>query len=428
MGHLPITARAVCRRPLVAAVAAWALLTIAGTWLMWAAWNPADGAAHDAAVEHGVLKPLANLVDTALAPVWIAGRFARGGFPNHERLGTLLVGNALGWGLWIAAAVVGAGLLKAVGRRAIRAPVPRPIGRLAGAPDSGRRKFLFSAPCAVAGLGGVAALPKGTLLDPWGLCVRRYSIPIAGLPASLDGLRIVQISDTHLGPRIPAAFIGRAVGLSLELRPDVVALTGDYIHMGDRMIGAAAELFRPIVRSGVPVVGVLGNHEWYGDAPAMRRALEAIGVAMLDNGRVFLDAVTRRLMPDHDDRACLCIAGVGDLLEDVVDAHAALGGVPPHVPRLVLAHNPDTAEIPAFVGVGAPRVDLMLSGHTHGGQVRLPLLGTPGIPSAFGQRYAGGLCRGPRFPVVVSRGVGMSIIPVRFGVPPEIVEITLARA
>ena len=89
-----------------------------------------------------------------------------------------------------------------------------------------------------------------------------------------------------------------------------------------------------------------------------------------------------------------------------------------------LTIRPDTAEdLPAAV-----RLDLMLCGHTHGGQIRVPFLGTPVVPSAFGAKYAGGLCLGPRCPVLVNRGVGMAVLPVRLGVPPEVVLIRLKRA
>ena len=100
--------------------------------------------------------------------------------------------------------------------------------------------------------------------------------------------------------------------------------------------------------------------------------------------------------------------------------------------RIVLAHTPDTAEIPELTGGGrslrARRIDLMVSGHTHGGQVRVPLLGAPVTLSRYGQKYARGLVQGPICPVVISAGIGMSVFPVRFGVPPEVVEITLTRA
>ena len=103
----------------------------------------------------------------------------------------------------------------------------------------------------------------------------------------------------------------------------------------------------------------------------------------------------------------------------------ALRDAPDTIARVLLSHNPDFAEDPALA---RHRIDLMISGHTHGGQVRLPFLGSPLIPSRFGQKYAYGHIRGPHCPVLVSAGVGMSLIPVRFGIDPEIVEITLRRA
>jgi hypothetical protein len=202
-------------------------------------------------------------------------------------------------------------------------------------------------------------------------------------------------------------------------------LTGDYIHSEIRWIRPAAELFRPLVESGVPALGVLGNHDWWAAGNEMRAALERIGVRMIDNDRVFIDAATQRVVGSVPVRG-LCIAGLGDLLTHVVDVDAALAGVPDGMARVVLAHVPDTAEEPGLISAGSPRIDLMLSGHTHGGQVKIPGLGTPIVPSKYGQKYAGGLVQGPRFRVLVSRGVGMSILPVRLGVPPEINEVVLS--
>ena len=112
---------------------------------------------------------------------------------------------------------------------------------------------------------------------------------------------------------------------------------------------------------------------------------------------------------------------MGDLWEDRVSFNDALAGVPEDMPRIVLSHNPDVAEtMPAGF-----RVDLMCAGHTHGGQVWVPTLGTPIVPSRYGSKYAGGLVQGPHCRVLVSRGVGMAILPVRFRVRPELVVIDL---
>jgi predicted MPP superfamily phosphohydrolase len=167
------------------------------------------------------------------------------------------------------------------------------------------------------------------------------------------------------------------------------------------------------------VVAVLGNHDHWEGVDACRAAFDSIKIALIDNGRLFL---SRRGLSSEPSRDALCIAGVGDLWDDRVDLPAALKDAPADMPRILLSHNPDVAELGELA---FNRVDLMLSGHTHGGQVALPVVGALRVPSRFGQRYAGGLCPGPACPVIVSRGVGMTILPVRFGVPPEIGLITL---
>src|SRR4051794_38533028 len=123
----------------------------------------------------------------------------------------------------------------------------------------------------------------------------------------------------------------------------------------------------------------------------------------------------------------LAICGVADLWESRPDYELALGGLPADMPRLLLSHNPDVAEEPRFVRSGL-RVDLMVSGHTHGGQIWVPGLGTPMVPSRYGQKYVQGWVEGPVCPVFVCRGVGMSGLPVRFGVPPEIAVLELQTA
>ncbi len=320
---------------------------------------------------------------------------------------------AIGFSLW----AIG-GIILVEARAWWLARTPRPAARI----DLSRRRLLTDAPIALAGLGGSATLGYSVLAEPWDLSLVSHTVPIRGLPAPLHNLRIIQISDTHLGPRIPGWHIQRAVQMALGARPDLILLTGDYIHNGARYINHAAALFRPLTAAGIPCVGVMGNHDWYGDGPAVRAAMTAIGVEMVDNDRMYLSADKRLVRAPAPDT--LCIAGVGDLLESVVDLDAALAGVDPETPRLLLSHNPDVAEM---IGAGV-RVDLMLCGHTHGGQVCLPILGTPWVPSRYGSKYAGGLVQGPAGPVIISRGVGMSIMPVRLGVPPEVVEIVLTQA
>jgi predicted MPP superfamily phosphohydrolase len=396
----------------------WALLVAGSVMLHRAAWLSANPPV--------LVIGLTGMLHVLEAPGWAALRLFTGGWGRGLWITPAMVAGT-SWLFWCVAAWMlwefRAGAHQLIARGVHRPPVPHPPQ----APDLSRRRFLVDAPLAASLVLPTGAAVKSTLVDPWRLHVRRYTVPIAELPPGLDGLRRAQLSDTHLGPRVPAAFLRRAVKTALELKPDIFLLTGDYIMSGAMRIGPAAEIFRPLVATAKPVIGVLGNHDWYGNGPAMSAALTAVGVRMIDNTRVFFDACSRTITGGPGP-ACVCIAGVGDYLTDKVDVHAAIGNLPPELPRLLLSHNPDVAELPVFLGPGSPRVDLMISGHTHGGQVVLPFIGAPLVPSRYGQKYLGGVVEGPAFPVLISRGVGMSILPLRFGVPPEVVEITLTRA
>ncbi|MCL4691621.1 MAG: metallophosphoesterase, partial [Candidatus Hydrogenedentes bacterium] len=249
----------------------------------------------------------------------------------------------------------------------------------------------------------------GVLLEPQDLQVRRYTIPITDLPPSLSGLRIAHVSDLHYGPCITLQYLRRALGVVAELNPDFVILTGDYTQKTWKAIEPGIELLGAL-QPKYGMAAVLGNHDYWEGPDITVRAMERLSIPVLTNKSCFLtpEGLGERCVPGHS----LCIAGIDDLWEGTPSIDKALAGVPPEVPRLVLSHNPDCAEH-APPGI---RVDLMCSGHTHGGQVQFPLVGAPIVPSAFGQKYVGGLCTGPRFPVLVSRGVGMAMFPVRLGV------------
>ncbi len=287
----------------------------------------------------------------------------------------------------------------------------------------GRRDALATIGTGLLGAGVLSAIGFGTwgvLIEPRRLQVRRYSMPIRGLPAWADGLRIVQLSDTHYGPYVPLTYLRRAVDLANSLEPDLIALTGDYVH---RTVNAIPDGIGVLGTTEAPLgrFSVLGNHDHWAGPEACLEALRANGVRPLDRQHVYLGPDGAHDEPGPDR---FVLAGFGDLWEDEHPAAASLQGVDPDTPRVVLSHNPDYAEyLPEDL-----RVDLIIAGHTHGGQVWVPGKGTPKIPSRYGQWYAGGICKGPHCPVIVSRGVGMAYLPVRLGVPPEIVVITLTRA
>ena len=371
----------------------------------------------------GFNRAISNLFYMIALPGWIP-IYALGFSGIRDQPIAIIAASSLSWLFWIwivSIAVRVHGRLHS-NARGDRSERPSP-------PESpSRRAFIGNAVLGVGAIGAATSPTYATLIEPWAIKVRSYTIPIRGLPRSLENLRLVQFSDSHLGPRMPASFIKHAADLVVQLEPDIVLLTGDYVHDGVDDIEQAAELCKPMIEAAnIATVGVLGNHDWWGDGRRMSKALQAHGVHMIDNDRVWIDPDSRSLSTEKRSNA-LALVGLGDLTEDIVDPIRAFRDVDQLTPRVVLAHHPDTAEQPELIRQNAPRIDLMVSGHTHGGQVRLPLLGTPLVPSEYGSKYAGGLVQGPAFPVLISRGVGLSLLPVRFGVPPELVEITLVRA
>jgi predicted MPP superfamily phosphohydrolase len=411
---------------------AWVLLVASGVAVHWALWiAPRLDPPIDTFTHWGWLTRVSNVTSTFGAPGMIATTRVVGRlFPLDLLITTISYG--LAWAIWLT-------LLWALVRaaRKLAAPASRASGPSADAPPNpGRRRLIVGTAFAGGAAASSGTVAYAALVEPFRLGVTRYTVPIRGWPIELAGFRAVFIADTHLGPRVPAEHIRHAYELARDLKPDLLLFGGDYIHNGARYIQPAAALMRDMLplapapltgAPGTPALGVLGNHDWYADGPAMAAALNAIGVRTIDNARLFLDARTRTFTPDQPAGPCVCFAGVGDAWEGRVDYAAALADVRAEVPRIVLSHQPDTAEDGALYARNL-RVDLILSGHTHGGQVRLPLLGTPIVPSRFGQRYAYGLNPGPHCPVLTTSGVGMSIVPLRLSVPPEIVEITFTRA
>ncbi|MEX2221104.1 MAG: metallophosphoesterase [Candidatus Rokuibacteriota bacterium] len=256
----------------------------------------------------------------------------------------------------------------------------------------------------------------GVLLEPGWVIARETTVPIAGWPADLGPIRIAALADLHTGaPHITLDKVREIVATVNAARPDLVVLLGDYvIHgvLGGRFVdieptaAALGELQAPL-----GVFAVLGNHDWWYDGPRTTRALEAAGIRVLEDTAA---EVTVRGRP-------LWIAGVGDARTRPADIARALAAAPDDAPLLVLTHNPDL-----FVRL-PPRVLLTLAGHTHGGQVNLPVFGRLIVPSRFHERYAIGHVHEDGRDLFVSPGIGTSIVPARFRVPPEISLLTVGR-
>lgn len=266
---------------------------------------------------------------------------------------------------------------------------------------------------ALAGLaGGAAALAfYATLVEPRRLDVRRTTIHIRSLHPAFEGLRIALLSDFHAGRLTPRSVVRRAVRKTLAENPHLVALTGDFVDRshGDlqEAIGALRDLWAPL-----GVLAVPGNHD------RARIGLQAWHRALAAHGGI-TDIANRHVLLSHGG-ATLCIAGVDDLEEGRPQLR-----LPPSSMRdftLLLAHNPEQAERTRRLTDG---VDLVLSGHTHGGQIRLPGLGPVHRKSSL---YDHGLRRRPWTQVYTSRGLGNTLLPVRFRARPEVALLQLTAS
>lgn len=265
-----------------------------------------------------------------------------------------------------------------------------------------------------------ARLTYATRIEPTWLELNHHPIPIADLPASFEGFRIVQMSDFHGGHQVTDAYLAEAVDLALSQNPDLIVLTGDFIHKGFRHVDQVAKVLSRL-QSPCGVFAVLGNHDFsVRNSLGIRRhrhlhsavadALRAQSIRVLQNESLSLSR--------GDDQVFL--AGVDDLWSRVCDLDRALAGICPSKPRVVLAHNPCTVEY-----LQGRRCDLMLSGHTHGGQVMVPGLGRLAL-GPKGRRFAAGLYQVENTVLYVNKGVGFGL-RIRFGVRPEVAVLTLTR-
>jgi predicted MPP superfamily phosphohydrolase len=279
----------------------------------------------------------------------------------------------------------------------------------------------------LAGAAGLFGLSAGTavyaaVIEPDGLVVTRYAPALPGWPTGRK-LSITVIADLHAGgPDMQLEHIRRIVDRAGTLNSDIVLLLGDFIasyrfafaHVPDP--AWAAELAR--LEAPLGTWAVLGNHDWWHDVRGVRAALAGAKIPVLENDAVLLGPTGQRFW----------LAGIGDQLairlgrgrfRGVDDLPLTLSRIKTEDPVLLMVHEPDIfPRVP-------PRVALTLAGHTHGGQIRVPFLWPHFVPSKYGARFAYGHVVEDERHLIVSGGLGTSIIPVRLGVPPEIVHIEL---
>jgi hypothetical protein len=269
--------------------------------------------------------------------------------------------------------------------------------------------------------------------------VHQVDLPVSGLPPELDGLRIAQLSDIHIGSYMSAAEVRRAVGLANELRPDLAVVTGDFVTgPNDPLESCISELAR--LQASLGVWGCNGNHEIFAKAEEKSAELFADhGMKLLRQenaeigwrgGKLNLIGVDYQLGRTRAGRRMIMLARTGALVRR-------------DIPNILLSHNPNSFPRAAELGV-----ELMLTGHTHGGQVRVEILDHDFSPAHFMTPYVAGLYKRPlgcdstvsdrEIPaanspapaalVYVNRGLGTIGAPIRIGVPPEISLLTLRCA
>jgi predicted MPP superfamily phosphohydrolase len=254
------------------------------------------------------------------------------------------------------------------------------------------------------------------------LVVTRYRVNLPGWPAGQRPVRAAVIADIHAcDPWMPLARVAEIVSVANSLEPDVTMLLGDYVPGLRRFrtsVVPPGEWGKVLADLSAPlgVYGVIGNHDWWNDIDGVRRAFADNHIPLMENDVIKLEP---------KDGPAFWLIGLGDQLahplgdggfRGVDDLPGTLARIPDDgTPIVMMAHEPDIfPHVPE-------RVNLTISGHTHGGQVDLPLIGRPMVPSRYGDRYAYGHIIEKNRHLVVSGGLGCSILPIRFGVPPEIV-------
>jgi predicted MPP superfamily phosphohydrolase len=248
----------------------------------------------------------------------------------------------------------------------------------------------------------LSQVARAALAEPYRLSVEQHTIHLRRLPRFLDGLRVVQLSDIHHSPFTGSAQIELAVETANSLAPDIIALTGDYVSHERAYAAPCAELMGRL-RAQYGVYAVLGNHDHWTDAPLITDLFRAEGIRVL---------VNEGMRFEHGG-AAFWLAGVDDTMVGLEDLPLALAGARADEMKLLLAHNPIILRRAARAGV-----DLVLSGHTHGGQVAWRSeRNASGRPR---RRLLKGLGRRAETQIYVTRGLGTSVLPIRYGCPPEV--------
>jgi uncharacterized protein len=279
-----------------------------------------------------------------------------------------------------------------------------------------RRKFIGLTAAAA----GAVLAADSVLLEPNRPRIVRREILLRRWPPHLEGFTIALLSDFHYDPYFSAHPLHKAIGMVNALQPDLIVLTGDFVSLplftkNDEESAFAAEPCSDLLRQMQARHGlwaVMGNHDFYSDPDIVTSALQTKGIHVLANESAAIEAQGARFW----------LAGVNDVLGRTADIETALHDVPGDEPTILLAHEPDYAD-----HVSRFPVDLQLSGHSHGGQVRVPFLPPLYLPE-MARKYVWGLYKIGPLTLYTNPGLGTVGLPVRFNCPPEITLLTVRCA
>jgi len=274
-----------------------------------------------------------------------------------------------------------------------------------------RRDFvrgLVAAP--LVALSATAAYAR--LIEPYNYLISETDIFIRDLPQAFEGFRITQLTDIHHSRILGINEVRRVITLAQQTKPDMFVLTGDYSTSYRRYIEPCAEALS-LLNAPEGVWAVLGNHDHYTDAELTTRALQRNHIAVLNN-----DHTTVQRGSD-----AIQLSGIDDWTWNATDWVKAFSGLKTNLPTILLSHQPTVLDFEQ-----TKNVSLILSGHTHGGQLNFPLLGAPARLFTKDLRYARGLFRRGETQLYVSTGTGVIGLPLRFGVRPEIAVLRLVGA
>lgn len=263
-----------------------------------------------------------------------------------------------------------------------------------------------------AGVTGTAvALWDAFAWEPGYLSVTQREIPIQTLPAGLDGLRIGLLSDFHFRPGDDDSLIDQAVARVRAEKLDLIALTGDYLSRDPTVVGPLLTRLQPLTATH-GIFAVMGNHDgWRGKPSVIRSQFEKVGFSFLINQNSQL-----RIRGET-----LAIAGTDYVWHGRPDPERTLRGISPQTPVIALVHEPDYFD----VMTARRHIQLQLSGHTHGGQCRVPVIGYAPRKVDFGRKYLEGHYPSGESNLFVSRGIGTVGVRARFACPPELAILTL---